>query len=260
MGGLGARNLRFADLAAPKIGQLAQKSAFLEHLFPALQVEASPALGDVMFDVHGKPLTNEIVSLVMLSGGIDSTYVLVKLLRETTDQVLVHHAHLVTDTGRHLPEAASCKKIVDFCQRRYRTFFFTESTVDHRRFVCHGFDVLAIGLEAGMVAASFNSVTGKSVLRWTIGVAKDDEIPTHRMIQAERCCDWNCQQGVPPHLFLFPRVDVGDEVAYLPPELLDMTWSCRMPRGLPHQASACGECKSCKRRARARQGTSLRIA
>ena len=33
--------------------------------------------------------------LVMFSGGIDSTHSLVELLRETDDEVLVHHIHLV---------------------------------------------------------------------------------------------------------------------------------------------------------------------
>ena len=34
-------------------------------------------------------------TLVMLSGGVDSVYRLVKLLRETDDEVLAHHVHLV---------------------------------------------------------------------------------------------------------------------------------------------------------------------
>jgi 7-cyano-7-deazaguanine synthase in queuosine biosynthesis len=54
-----------------------------------------------------------MISLMMLSGGIDSTYVLARLLRETDDEILVHHVHFLNNSNRHIPEAAACKKIVD---------------------------------------------------------------------------------------------------------------------------------------------------
>ena len=38
-------------------------------------------------------LQRQVKSLVMWSGGLDSTYSLVRLLGETDDEVLVHHVH-----------------------------------------------------------------------------------------------------------------------------------------------------------------------
>jgi len=200
-----------------------------------------------------------LATLIMLCGGIDSTYTLAKLLRETQDEILVHHVHFFTDTGRHVPEAESCKRIVGYCQNKIRPFFYSESAIDHRRFACHGYDVMALGLEAGMVAASFNMVRKRLVRRWTFGLAKDDEMPSFRVLQAERCCEWNCQLE-PPHLFLLPRVDVEEEARYLAEELFSMTWSCRMPRDLQGYPGECGECKSCLRRARAARSVSRAVA
>lgn len=192
-----------------------------------------------------------MITLVMLSGGLDSTYVLYKLLRESDDEVLVHHVHLLTNLGRHVPEAESCKSVIGYCRTNVRPFGYTESAIDHRRFQCHGYDVLAAGFEAGMVAASFHMATGKYIDRWTVGIAKDDPVSTDRLDQAQLCCKFNCQCSRVPELFLLPPVGPREEAAYMPLELFDLTWSCRQPRGLPQESQVCGKCVSCRRRRRA---------
>jgi len=191
-----------------------------------------------------------MISLLMFSGGIDSTYALAKLLRETEDEVLVHHIHLLTNTGRHIPEARSCKQIVDYCRRTMRPFFYSESAIDHRRFMAHGFDLIAAGFETGMVASSYALASGlqKNIDRWIVGIAGDDVLPEKRFKHAQLCCEFNCSQGRPPQLFMFPFVDVVEQVNYLPEKLYRMTWSCRQPAGLPDNPVPCGRCKACKRR------------
>lgn len=191
-----------------------------------------------------------MISLVMFSGGIDSTYALYKVLCETDDEVLVHHIHLITDLGRHVVEDAACKNIVAYCRKNVRPFYYTESSIDHRRFMAHGYDLAAAGFEAGMVAASFRLASGKTanIDRWIVGISADDVVPPERFENAQRCCVANCSGGTPPNLFIFPRVDVKDQIRSLPKELFDMTWSCRQPRGLPNRVQPCGRCKSCERR------------
>jgi hypothetical protein len=196
-----------------------------------------------------------MISLVMLSGGIDSTYALCKVLAETNDEVLVHHVHLLTDSGRHIPEAAACLRIIEYCRSRYRPFHYSESGIDHRRFVSVGYDMIAVGLEAGMVASSYYQVMGKSqyINRWIVGLSADDTLPEHRLNSAGRVALFNSMldQEKKPEVFVFPRVSLREQVAFMPKELLDLTWSCRFPRGLPDNVRPCGECISCKRRAAA---------
>lgn len=192
-----------------------------------------------------------MITLVMLSGGLDSAYVLYRLLHETDDEVLVHHVHLLTDLGRHIPEAKSCQRIVEYCRSNVRAFTYSESTIDRRGFCCHGYDLLSAGIEAGVVAASFSMRTRRYVDRWTVGIAKDDRNSEERIEAARRCCEFNCQCSPTPDLFLFPPIGPREEAAYMPLELFDLTWSCRQPQGLPQESRPCGKCQSCRRRGRA---------
>ncbi|MCD6074290.1 MAG: hypothetical protein K0Q70_1173 [Rhodospirillales bacterium] len=186
---------------------------------------------------------------MMLSGGIDSTYVLARLLRETDDEILVHHVHFLNNSNRHIPEAAACKKIVDYCRTSYRDFSYTETAIDHRRLVAHGFDVIAAGFEAGVIASSFHIATGRNVDRWFIGLAADDvTMPRVRAKQGQECCEFNCQSGYPPDLHLYPLVGLQTQIDYLPADLYELTWSCRTPKIEGEAHSACGECSSCLRR------------
>ena len=192
-----------------------------------------------------------MISLVMLSGGTDSTYVLARLLRQTEDEVLVHHIRLITNFNRHVPEQEASRKIVEYCKREYRGLLYTETAIDHRRMLAHGLDVVAAGFETGVVAASFNSATGKRIDRWFIGLAADDEMPRLRAKQAQDCCEANCQDIYTPELCLFPPVNFQQQVDYMGRELFDLTWSCRMPQRNGEAVVACGECSACQRRAKA---------
>jgi hypothetical protein len=199
-----------------------------------------------------------MITMVMLSGGIDSVYALYRLLRETDDVIHVHHIHLLTDTGRHIAEAQRCHRVVEYCRKNVRDFSYSETTIDHRGFPCHGFDLIAAGLEAGMVASSYLMKTRKGIDRWTVGLAQDDEVPSYRIRDARNACKANYQgETAPPDLEVFPRASVEDQVAYLPAELFDLTWSCRNPiivkdkSGDIDKILPCKECKSCLRRASA---------
>ena len=191
-----------------------------------------------------------MISLVMLSGGIDSAYALYKVLKETDDEVLVHHIHLVTDLGRHIPEAKACTEIIEYCKKNLRAFHYSESTIDHRRFVAHGYDLMAAGFEAGMVASSFHVVSGgrRAIDRWIVGISKDDELPEHRIERAAETARFNCMFDPKPKLFIFPRIDVREQLRFMPRSLAEATWSCRHPKELPNNPSPCGQCASCKRR------------
>jgi hypothetical protein len=199
-----------------------------------------------------------MISLVRLSGGIDSTYALHKVLSETDDEVLVHHVHLLTDAGRYIPEAEACRRVVEYCRSRHRPFHFSESTIDHRRFVAVGVDIIAVGLEAGMVASSYAIATRrkKFIDRWILGVSADDTIPEFRISEASSVARSNCitREERKPNLFIFPRISLRDQVSFLPRELVDLTWSCRFPRGLSSSPRPCGNCISCKRRTSALAG------
>ena len=76
-------------------------------------------------------------SVLMLSGGIDSTSVLKRVLDETDEQVYVHHIHLKNNEGwdykRYKKEAEAVRKIVPYMKKTFRNFNYTESTIDTRQ-------------------------------------------------------------------------------------------------------------------------------
>jgi 7-cyano-7-deazaguanine synthase in queuosine biosynthesis len=189
-----------------------------------------------------------MITLVMLSGGLDSAYVLAKLLRETDDDVIAHHIHLITNAGRHEPEAISCQKIIDYCQKEFRPFVYTVSTIDRRGFLFHGRDIISAAFEAGALAGSHKLATGKRLDRWTIGISLADNVEPNRFKQADSACRMNCPPDTSPEFFLLDRVSQQKIISYLPYKLYKMAWSCRFAKkDSKGEFSPCGECNSCKR-------------
>ena len=183
-------------------------------------------------------------TLVMFSGGIDSTYALHKLLTDTDDEIYAHHVHLVNYEGRHVIEARRCREIVAYCRRTIRPFHYTESTIDHRGFRFFGIDMISVGFEAGLVAHSYH------VPRWTAGISADDQRWEARFRHVEACVAANAFPFAPPEFFLLPQVSKLDEMRALPPELLAMTWSCRKPVVDGDTFLACAQCRACATLAR----------
>lgn len=189
----------------------------------------------------------KIISLLMLSGGLDSAWALVKLLKETDDEVLVHHMHLITDFRREEPEKQSCQKIVEYCRKHYRPFTYSETAIDHRGMSSHGIDLIAAGFTAGVVAASYFSETNKHIDRWIVGISTEDRVPLRRFIRADNVCRYNCQSNEPPTFYKFPPVSQQEIIDTLPVDLYELTWSCRQPVITVNGYKPCGSCATCER-------------
>lgn len=193
-------------------------------------------------------------TLLMLSGGVDSAYVLLKLLSESDDALLVHHIHLLNEEGRDRIEAERCRALVAHCQSFLRPFRYSESCVDHRGLAFFGYDMIAVGFEAGVVAHAHQLATGAMPDRWTIGTCLEEGHNEERFRHVEACVAANCWPLAPPPFFLLPPVSKRAELAYLPPELRPLAWSCRRPVWSEAGARECGRCKTCRVMAEARAG------
>lgn len=184
--------------------------------------------------------------VVMLSGGIDSLYTLAKLLAETEHALLVHHLHLLNAEGRHGIEGERCREIVAYCRRHYRDFAYTESLLDHRAFSFFGFDMVAVGFEAGLVAHSHFRDRGRMPDHWAIGHCAEETSHPERFRHVEACLAANCWPQRPPSYLALPVVSKRAELAYLPPALRELAWSCRTPLEAAGRAVACGRCRTCR--------------
>ena len=175
---------------------------------------------------HGRA-GRRTATLVMLSGGIDSVYALWKVLTETDDDVLAHHINFVNSERRHVIEAQRCRKIVDYLRCRVRDFEYTESTLDHRNYAFFGYDMVAVGFEAGLVAQSYLFRKSRPVDRWTAGACVEEGTAMQgRWPHVLACCAANCFPHEAPAYLQLPEVTKQEEVDRLPRDLLELTWGC----------------------------------
>jgi 7-cyano-7-deazaguanine synthase in queuosine biosynthesis len=186
----------------------------------------------------------------MFSGGLDSTAMLVKLLEESADELRVHHIRMVNREGRAGAEQAAVERIVSYCRTRYRPFRYSESGLEFAQLEAIPIDYLSIAFVACQVAIDTPGCT-----RVAAGALAADTDIVNRTARQRRVFDamYDCYRarklGEPQVEWIFPvhHAAKAELAAALPPELLDLTWSCRRP---VEGFRPCLVCKAC----RVRQG------
>lgn len=180
--------------------------------------------------------------LVMWSGGIDSTYVLAKLLKDTKHQVHAHHICLVNPEHRDRAETEAIKKLMPRLQA-IREFTYSETLIDHTRCPGFAYDMAIVCFEAGIVAKGFAQKDLKKIDLWTIGTHEAEGHWQERfdvISQATRAATWPYDA---PKFYLDVLVSKVEEMQYLDVRgILGDCWYCRTP----NQGKPCGTCKTCK--------------
>lgn len=190
------------------------------------------------------------ISLVMFSGGLDSTWTLVKLLRDTDDHVLAHRIDMLDNHGRFAEERKAAERVLAYCRENYRPFEISRSMIDQRGFNTQGIDNLSAGHEAGVIAGAFHRMTGHAIDRCLLGHAVEEVTPPERFGQASVICRLNCESGPAPEVEILPPVTKAEAASDLPYDLFRLVWYCRLPlRGEGDEILACGSCRTCERMA-----------
>jgi 7-cyano-7-deazaguanine synthase in queuosine biosynthesis len=193
----------------------------------------------------------DIRMIVMWSGGIDSTFKLAHLLKETECQVHAHHVHLVNREGRHAAEAAACRALRPKL-RAIRDFAYTESRIDHRQHEHIPFDMAVVAFEAGVVARTGTGRGAEPFTHWTIGTHKAEGHYQRRFDLYEPMVNAVCFPHDYPAFEMGKVVTKQEEMTYLDVlGLLDDCWYCRTPRA----GKPCRTCGSCVEVKRARRET-----
>src|ERR687897_852462 len=186
-----------------------------------------------------------MTSLVMFSGGLDSTAMLVKLLAESADELRVHHIHMVNREGRDRAERRAVESIVAYCRARYRPFRYSDSALDFSTLEAIPIDYLAIAFVACHVA-----IDTPGCKRIAVGALAADTDIANRSARQKRVFDemYACYRahrlGEPQVEWVFPvyHTPKAELAAALPKELLNLTWSCRRPVGGYRPCMACKAC------------------
>jgi 7-cyano-7-deazaguanine synthase in queuosine biosynthesis len=186
-------------------------------------------------------------TLALLSGGLDSTTAVVKILRESDDELHLHFIDFRTDRYRHRAEAAAVVSLLPHL-RAIRPFEFSSTQQDYTR----------LGSPVDLHMYCFTAAQLVRMLRpW-----KADRVATGLM-RGDRDLAWEHRRRVANAIFdacladfpaddrpswFFPCLDLSkaEEMAYLGPELSRLTWSCRRPIEVGESFSRCGTCGTCR--------------
>lgn len=189
--------------------------------------------------------------LIMWSGGIDSTYVLAKMLKETDHNIFAHHIELKNCERRDLTERNSVLKLHEKLTK-IRPFQFSVNFIDDSKMPTIVYDMARVCFEAGAVSKGFYHYTNQVVLdKWTIGTHKDEGHNWERwevIKHATRAAEWTKGREKFIEFELPEMVSKKEEMDYLQSlDLLDDCWFCRTPHYIvdKHVYVSCGKCKTC---------------
>jgi len=193
-----------------------------------------------------------MTTLVMFSGGLDSTAMLVQLLTHSREELRVHHIRMANREERAEAEQAAVERIVAWCKSRYRPFRYSESALDFRELAAIPIDYVCIAFVACQVAIDTPGCNRIAVA----ALARDTDIDNRsarqrRVFETLYECYRARKLGEPSVEWSYPvwnatKRELADS---LPRELLEMTWSCRRPVREADIWRPCGACKACLARA-----------
>ena len=193
-----------------------------------------------------------MTTLVMFSGGLDSTAMLVELLTHSEEALRVHHIRMANREERAEAEQAAVERIVAWCASRYRPFRYSESALDFRELEAIPIDYVCIAFVACQVAIDTPGCDRVAVA----ALACDTDIENRsarqrRVFETLYECYRARKLGEPRVEWLYPvyhasKRELADS---LPSDLVALTWSCRRPVREAGQSRACGVCKACLARA-----------
>ncbi len=192
---------------------------------------------------------DNVKSIVMLSGGLDSVALLGTVLAETNQQVHAHHIEIRNFENRAEVENRVVPKIVEYCRTHFRDFEFSSSVNELNVGLGGGTDLQLALFVAGRLTIALGGnidivYTGHIVPPyWELseGSAIFNAVFLHRKFKPEWL--WPLSKLTSP--FSQRKIDIYQSI---PKELADMAWSCRKPVVVNDGFEPCGTCHACKAR------------
>ncbi len=201
-----------------------------------------------------------MATLLMFSGGIDSTAALVKLLQESSDPLIVHHIYKYDAESQYHAEveAIAVNNVLEYCKKNYREFTFTSSKWEFG-LPYFGWNLTLCAFVGAQVIRSF----GDTITRYVVGTHQDDVFMQQgidergfgdgsRRLQEALGVFYasfgTSNRETLPSIY-WPLKDMTRQqvVDSLPKDLLALTWTCRQPIKLANgEFDICGQCISCK--------------
>lgn len=190
-------------------------------------------------------------TLVMFSGGIDSTAALWHVLNHPDEygEVHVHHIHIKNLERRWEAEATAVKNILVYMHQNSATHFtFSDSTIS----VPHFGNKFLYDVEVVSYLSGYMTSRDPLITKVVIAATKTDfELGINESVTRAKRVHNSFhpeEEDNSARIKEYPHRDLTKVEVYktLPPELAILTWSCRTPHYADGKPIECGECKTCK--------------
>lgn len=204
------------------------------------------ATEEYLVNLHNKVLKAEsskyqASTLIQLSGGIDSTFVLYDWLKNNpTEYCLVHHIVLQNYQNRHNSELQAVDRILKWLDSNgLNNYFYIQNTFDYGNFPDLISDVEICGFLASVL---LRCVRWQSVDNITMSIynnTSDRELRRQKIIEAtsRRPIKLN---------YVLEGLKKKDVIKQLPQELFNLCWWCRAPID-EQPCERCFTCNSVKK-------------
>lgn len=181
-------------------------------------------------------------TLIQLSGGIDSVYIVWKYLKENPNEVfLIHHINLINNEGRWEKEKEAVDNVLNWLNENELTnYYYLENTFDYGDLHYIINDVEICGFHIGMILRNPRWSSLKRVIMPIYNKESDRELRKSELI---KLVGYNNLIDIEYPLYSKTKEDVIREI---PKELLDMCWYCRRPSALTKVIKPCGFCHTCQ--------------
>jgi 7-cyano-7-deazaguanine synthase in queuosine biosynthesis len=183
-------------------------------------------------------------TLLMLSGGLDSTCALIKLLKETKDELYVHHLDSRNFEGRYQAESIAINRILPF-GLVIRKFFYTQSLHDFTKMKLFApTDIHLSRFVASQICVQYK------IDQFATGECKDD-FGTPGYLTRKITGDIFFNVLAKDTKVVYPVIDMTkkEEIEYLKninPDILKHIHYCRRPEIYKDEWYNCGKCRTCK--------------
>ena len=193
--------------------------------------------------------------LVMFSGGVDSTYLLWKLLTETDHHIHAHHISMRTAAENRWEMEGQATTHIWTELLKIRPFDVSSSVLDLDTLPYTGWDSDAQLYIGARVAAAIKADNVQLMLGITANDAKRPVIMNRvkrnvlgNLWTALRESIDDEQRGRINPEVAFPIKDMTKRqiVEHLPTNLRQLTWSCRLPVKVQGMTVPCGTCLPCQ--------------
>lgn len=179
----------------------------------------------------------------MLSGGLDSVALLANLLEHTDHEIHAHHIEISNYEKRADIENKTLDKVLQYMREKYRPFIYSSSKYELMMGLGGGLDMTL----AMFMAARVTTAEGKFFdLVWTGHIAPS----IYEFMEASAvftACFTN-NRYKPVWSVPFTKSTKLDIYNSIPPELAEITWSCRTPVLKNGNYEICGVCHACESR------------